>query len=482
MEDREQRYCPISKSKINSCDFNFCEKTFLRKISTLITHKSFVEVILSQIKNAQLNFLNEKKCILNLNKLESSGNSKNNKNITIKSILNGIKENLLSIYENQINTKKYLESLVSNKKEIMQNLLYSEKNNNNNFYSVSNEFKVEENKKSETEYLKSLNFKSENEINYLDFITDIKINQIIEMKSINFIQENDREIFPENKKNKSIAINIFKTKIEKAKEKLISILSKKIKRDFEINRIKNLIERAKNYLIEINNEKKIINENYDESISRKSSRSYNKKAKNTKKVAIKRKSNATAKNKNINNNNDFKLTRSLSYKTDTKSKHKKNSFNLNVNLSLSIKNINIYNNYPKKIHSGKITKHFNEIKNETQDKEVEIEFDENDSEENNNMENNSNFSDDNENSDEEKEEEEEEYSQEEKNEEYIRRNILNNYNKENLKNNKIANLINSKLQNYILSNVKSEFNDNNSSNDESYSMSIEKNYTNVYKI
>ena len=220
------------------------------KKSNLISQKSFLEIILEQIKNCQVSFLSEK---LSLNKL--------------KQYLIMMKKNFFLISKEKINSKKYLEKEIIEKKLKIQKGLSDQKigkhkeNFQNSHYnsidsinytqeSIFNIYKMNNkiNYSNERQQLENLCFKIENELDKIEFETQRKINLIIKLRTSRLNQEENLEIFTNHKILKEKASHLMKKLLKKLQKVLLNIINGKITKDLEINNIKEQIVFLKNQL------------------------------------------------------------------------------------------------------------------------------------------------------------------------------------------------------------------------------------------
>lgn len=246
-------------------------KEELRKAeSILISHKSFLEIILEQIKNYQTQFLS-------LNKYQ--------KHKKIKDYLIKIKASLSSIYKEKINKQKFLENKISTKKTKLQNLLYDKKPkkdtkeikyyhynsiDNLNYYKDNNKITELNNIKqinyvSEKQQLEILIFQLTNEIEKIEFETQKKINIILNLRANRLNQEENLEIIAEQKNLKSKAGRVMKKNLKYFQQNLLEVINHKIKNDLKIKKKKEEIENIKQ---EINYKKNYIDSDniiYEES-------------------------------------------------------------------------------------------------------------------------------------------------------------------------------------------------------------------------
>jgi hypothetical protein len=335
-----------------NCSFSI---TFQKTESFLISHKSFLEIILEQIKYYQYIFLSEKK---NIKK--------------IKKYLNAMKKSLSSILKEQSNSKKFIEKEIKSKKTKLQNELYDKIINKdirkNHFNSIDginyiqNNSDIKKNNKinyiNEKRQLEILCFKAENEISKIEFEIQKKINLIIDLRTSRFNQEENLEILTDQKKYKSKAYRIMKKNLKNCQQDLLQIINKKIKNDIKANKIKEEIESLKKQIK--NKEEYIDSDNiiYEDSSDCTRSILINDNLINENRIDEKEKEKEKIKNLNkIINNKEIKNRYSLDiinniddiYNIKNKIKYSKMNFN-DINEKLNTKVIRSLSNKIKKIN------------------------------------------------------------------------------------------------------------------------------------
>ena len=216
----------------------------------LISYKSFLEILLAQVKNYQAQCLS----------LNPNQNPKKIKGYLIK-----IKASLSSIYKEKIIKQKFLENRMSIKKLKLQNLLYDKKPkkdikenqhyhynsvNNLNYHNDKNNIIELDNKNiinylNEKQQLEILIFQLQNEIEKIDFEIQKKINLILNLRAYRLNQEENLEIITEQKNLKSKAGRILKKNLKNCQQKLLEALNHKIKNDLKARKIKEEIENLK---------------------------------------------------------------------------------------------------------------------------------------------------------------------------------------------------------------------------------------------
>lgn len=245
---KRKKYPDIHK-KLKKMKF-FSNEVVLKNESSLISQKSFLEIILEQIKNHQYQFLLDRK---------------NHKQI--KEYLNKMKANLLSINNEKMNKQKYLENKIKSKKTQLQFELFCKDNKEDNkknyihYKSIDNSKYLQENDIyklnnfkinyiNEKQQLENLCFIAENEINNIDFETQKKINLIINLKTLRYNPEEDLEIMTDQKKLKAKAERIMKKELKDYQQYLLKIINKKIKNELKQKQIKEEIELIKKQIKE----------------------------------------------------------------------------------------------------------------------------------------------------------------------------------------------------------------------------------------
>ena len=328
--------------------------------SSLVSRKSFLEVLLNQIKSSQNNLLSKK----------------NNSKKYLKGCIIKLKKNLQKLQDNKKKAIKYLEKENKIIKEEAQDKLFAQNEDSNktinktNLYSSVDSIKyfkegkecAQINYLKEIESLKLLSFKVENQINEIEYEVNKKINTILGLKIARLYQEEDLEVKVQNKKLRSTAYRIMKANLKKYKDYLIMMLDKNI----EINKEEKIIYEQIKHLKQEKQKrfKKIFYPSNDTIIEEQN---------NTTKEKIDYDSDYKNKNKNIINNckidNKYKHT-SENTKKDTynidfeeinnmitnrvlrsfsnKNKRKnilfnKDNCNLKIQLNFNFNNINIIN-------------------------------------------------------------------------------------------------------------------------------------------
>ena len=381
------------KDSKNKKEFKlYSNDSFKQKNPFLITQKSFLEIILKQIKTNQSNFL-----------FDNDNNIKKTKKYLFE-----FRSFLSSILEEKLKYKKYLEKENLSKKEYIHKLKFSKINvyniidKNNNYNCIDN---INYNKKNNVEklindninyikekkQLEDLCFKAENEIKKIESKILKNIALIIELRTSSILEEKELEISDETPKNILKAGNILKINLKKYKKNLLKLIEKRAQNNIKIKNIteeieyyKEIIKRKEEYILSdniileessdysrsiivdnnINRYNSMININNSKEINQIKIFDINLNIKNNirkKKEYQRRSFNLFCKDNdngkmNINNigvnraeqNFNKKIIRSLSNKIKKIDfKNFKDNFKLNVNFNFNINNINIINEKSK---------------------------------------------------------------------------------------------------------------------------------------
>lgn len=304
------------------------------KNSSWISHKSFLEQFLNQIKS------NQHYLLVNKPNIKS-----------IKQYLKTMESNLQNCEKDKITYEKYLMNEIQFKKTDVQNKLFNKEKQINYL--------------NEIEQLKFLSFKIENEIQQIDYEFKKKINSILNLKITRFYQEEAQEFVIQSKQNKSTATSLMKKNLEKYQKNLISMIRKNLNNNLKIKRINQKIKETKidlenikknihnAYLFTNNTINEEINYNYNDKTSSENSSDNEEDVDNNKKRnSVYKHSSINSKCENLDINFDEiseqiknKMMRSLSNKLVKRKivKFINNNLNLNVKLNLNFNNIKIIN-------------------------------------------------------------------------------------------------------------------------------------------
>ena len=227
----------IIESKTVNNTFNITQK----KDEILFGQKSFLEIILGLIKNAQIDYLSS---------IKSNENNKSKNISQIKVILNELNQSLIEIKkekEKNINLfqkqKQQRESDL--KKLIFSTVLTKRSVSNSNYVNINYETLITENNENdfnkETPQLKLLNFKVENEIIKVENLSRRKLFLIQYYKTPHLIHEHRTEIICEDKKNNESMEQLLHQRLIQQREKFIETANMKYLQEMRINSIKSQI-------------------------------------------------------------------------------------------------------------------------------------------------------------------------------------------------------------------------------------------------
>ena len=227
----------IIESKTVNNTFNITQK----KDEILFGQKSFLEIILGLIKNAQIDYLSS---------IKSNENNKSKNISQIKVILNELNQSLIEIKkekEKNINLfqkqKQQRESDL--KKLIFSTVLTKRSVSNSNYVNINYETLITESNENdfnkETPQLKLLNFKVENEIIKVENLSRRKLFLIQYYKTPHLIHEHRTEIICEDKKNNESMEQLLHQRLIQQREKFIETANMKYLQEMRINSIKSQI-------------------------------------------------------------------------------------------------------------------------------------------------------------------------------------------------------------------------------------------------
>jgi len=252
--------------KIEQNKLNPIINIFQTRAEILFNQKSFLEIILSFIKKAQVDYLTNNK--LN-EKEDNKDNSLKSKNITkIKKILNDLNINLLEIKKEKDKNvtlfQKQKEQKEINLKKIIFNTVYSKRSvSNYNYINNNYETLITENNENylnkETPQLKLLNFNVENQIKKVDNLTKRIQNIIQNYKTPHLIQSHQKEIFCDDKKNNEFINELIHHKLIEQREKFIEVVNMKNLQDMRIASIQGQVIGYRNTLKDMQKSSKSAN-------------------------------------------------------------------------------------------------------------------------------------------------------------------------------------------------------------------------------
>lgn len=343
----------IENKKIEQNKLNPIINIFQTKAEILFNQKSFLEILLSFIKKAQVDYLTNNK--LNENE-DNKDNSLKSKNITkIKKILNDFKDNLLEIKKEKDKNvtlfQKQKEQKESILKKIIFNTVYSKRSvSNYNYINNNYETLVTENNENylnkETPQLKLLNFNVENQIKKVDNLTKRIQNIIQYYKTPHLIESHLKEIFCDDKKNNEFINELIHHKLIEQREQFIEIVNMKSLQDMRIGSIQGQVMGFRNALKDIQKSSKSAN---NQEIIAERNKSYLETIKEDEKNENLKNSfsgveNGTYANENLfsNGNDNLNEMKNLKY-LDMNEVEKLLKLNMNINVNINY-NKQIINN------------------------------------------------------------------------------------------------------------------------------------------
>ena len=214
---------------IKESDNNTCNN---KKLLSLIKSKLLLEQLLYLIKITQIDYLS------NLQNIQV-------KKEIIKNILKNLKIDLFSLLKSNIEKQNKLQNDINNKKCLLNNTILGRSTEKLNKQKEKNRFSKE------LTYLKLLNFKIENEIDYMDIMILVKLQNIKDIKSNKTELDDDYvEIFCDNKKDKNDAFELLREDLVDIRKIFISIVKKKYKQNKNLERLDSEIKYIKDYKYE----------------------------------------------------------------------------------------------------------------------------------------------------------------------------------------------------------------------------------------
>lgn len=295
----------------NSTELN----SFSKKEEFLFSHKSSLETLLSIIKNVQITFLS------NISK-----NNKNYNNKKLKEIIIELRENLLTMYNQQKAKSSFLESQSTKKKIFIQNKIFE----------ISKKNEIFQNLKTELEQLRILNFKAENDIKLIQNLAmkNFSINEYLKKNISKYYEE--KEINCLKPKFHSIITRILNGENIETKNYFKYVVSRKQHQDDQIRFLLKRIEQLKSFIY--NKQNGYNNYIFAEDIIPEDSKEYSQSMNINN---INKTLNKIIMNKNRNNilnieNDEFSSENSsLSIKKNNEGKNLNKFINLNMNINLN---------------------------------------------------------------------------------------------------------------------------------------------------
>ena len=255
-----------NKIMANKLDPNTTISFFQTKSEILFNQKTFLEIILSFIKNVQVDYLNNN--TLNENKDNSNNSIQLNNASKIKTVLKELKENLLEIKKEKDKNIELLIKQTEQKKDILRktifNTVYTKRSiSNYNYINLKHETLITENNENyynkETPELKLLNFKVENEIIKVDNLTQ-RVQLLIQYyKTPHKIEDHRTEIINESKKNEETINEILHDKVVEQRENFMDEVNQKSIQDLTISSLHSQIIRYRNEMNDVHKSLKYVN-------------------------------------------------------------------------------------------------------------------------------------------------------------------------------------------------------------------------------
>ncbi len=255
-----------NKIMANTLDPNTTISFFQTKSEILFNQKTFLEIILSFIKNVQVDYLNNN--TLNENKDNSNNSIQLNNASKIKTVLKELKENLLEIKKEKDKNIELLIKQTEQKKDILRktifNTVYTKRSiSNYNYINLKHETLITENNENyynkETPELKLLNFKVENEIIKVDNLTQ-RVQLLIQYyKTPHKIENHRTEIINDSKKNEETINEILHDKVVEQRENFMDEVNQKSIQDLTISSLHSQIIRYRNEMNDVHKSLKYVN-------------------------------------------------------------------------------------------------------------------------------------------------------------------------------------------------------------------------------
>ena len=240
---------PSQENKTHLNQSSYLQELFLFSL------KSQKEILLSLIKNVQENLLLEK----------------NNETSFYKELLSDLKKNLLYMLSEKQTKEKYLQEKINNKKLKIQNIIFNsnkkmKNNNKKEERKINNETNILE-KTNELSKLKMMNFKTENEIEKLNFLIKNRtyINNYLKATSIYPGEKSELFLDSPNKNSDEIE-DSFNFQIHEVKDYLNDLAFEKNMQNAKIEQLQNNINmiKLKNQIENIIDKEDIIYEDSQE--------------------------------------------------------------------------------------------------------------------------------------------------------------------------------------------------------------------------
>ena len=199
-----------------------------KKSLSLIKSKLLLEKILYLIKYTQIDYLSN----FPNNQIKKDLNG--NKSKIIKNILNNLKNDLFSLLKSNTDKKNKMQEDIKNKKYLLNKNIFGGSVSKVNMIKEKNINKLSK----ELSNLKLLNFKIENQIDYIDIMILLKLQNIKDLKNNKTDLDDDYvEIFCDDKKDKKDAFDLLHEDLIDIRNIFKSIVKKKYKQNQNIERI-----------------------------------------------------------------------------------------------------------------------------------------------------------------------------------------------------------------------------------------------------
>lgn len=200
-------------------------------------HKTFLSNILELIKIAQNEYLSQK-----LFNSKTSGANNNNTKINlydiIKKMLSNLKNDLIMILKDNTESKAKIQNTMNTSKSILVKSIFDFERENVNTLRYSSEKKIKKNKnlKNDIDYkynielpnLKLLNFKIENQLEYIDIMIKVKNESLYNFKNErNKLDYEDFYVFCDNQNDIIEASHFLHDELINIRDKFKSIVKQK---------------------------------------------------------------------------------------------------------------------------------------------------------------------------------------------------------------------------------------------------------------
>ena len=199
-----------------------------KKSLSLIKSKLLLEKILYLIKYTQIDYLS------NFPNNQIKNDLNGNKSKIIKNILNNLKNDLFSLLKSNTDKKNKMQEDINNKKYLLNKNIFGGSVSKVNMIKEKNINKLSK----ELSNLKLLNFKIENQIDYIDIMILLKLQNIKDLKNNKTDLDDDYvEIFCDDKKDKKDVFDLLHEDLIDIRNIFKSIVKKKYKQNQNIERL-----------------------------------------------------------------------------------------------------------------------------------------------------------------------------------------------------------------------------------------------------